>query len=117
MLGERYGRYNVPGMTNVQLDNKGVNYIGKNGAKARAVFDGEVTAVFKFYNTKGVLIRHGSYISVYCNLASVQVSKGQKVRARDLIGTLAHNEDGKCILHFQLRKETATLNPEKWIGR
>ena len=117
MLGERYGRYNVPGMTNVQLDNKGVNYIGKNGAKARAVFDGEVTAVFKFYNTKGVLIRHGSYISVYCNLAAVQVNKGQKVRARDLIGTLAHNEDGKCILHFQLRKETATLNPEKWIGR
>ena len=117
MLGERYGRYNVPGMANVQLDNKGVNYIGKNGAKARAVFDGEVTAVFKFYNTKGVLIRHGSYISVYCNLASVQVNKGQKVRARDLIGTLAHNEDGKCILHFQLRKETATLNPEKWIGR
>ena len=117
MLGERYGRYNVPGMSNVQLDNKGVNYIGKDGAKARAIFDGEVTAVFKFYNTKGVLIRHGSYISVYCNLASVQVSRGQKIRTRDLIGTIAKNEDGKCILHFQLRKETATLNPEKWIGR
>lgn len=117
MLGERYGRYNVPGMANVQLDNKGVNYIGKSGGKARAVFDGEVTAVFKFYNTKGVLIRHGSYISVYCNLSSVQVNKGQKVRARDLIGTVATNEEGKCILHFQLRKETATLNPESWIGR
>ena len=117
MLGERFGTYNVPGMNNVQLDNKGTNYIGKPGAKARAVFDGEVTAVFQFYGTKGVLVRHGSYISVYCNLSSVIVSKGQKLKARDLIGTVATNEDGKCVLHFQLRKETTKLNPESWIGR
>lgn len=117
MLGERFGTYNVPGMKNVQLDNKGLNYIGKSGARARAVFDGEVTAVFAFYNTKGILVRHGSYISVYCNLSSVIVSKGQKVHARDLLGSVAANDEGKCILHFQLRKETATLNPEKWVGR
>ena len=117
MLGERFGTYNVPGMNNVKLDNKGTNYIGKPGAKARAVFDGEVTAVFQFYGTKGVLVRHGSYISVYCNLSSVIVSKGQKLKARDLIGTVATNEDGKCVLHFQLRKETTKLNPESWIGR
>lgn len=117
MIGERYGKYNVPGMKNVQLDNKGVNYIGKAGSRARAVFDGEVTAVFKFYDTKGVLIRHGSYISVYCNLSSVIVSRGQKVHARDLIGAVATNEESKCILHFQLRKETTTLNPESWVGR
>lgn len=117
MLGERFGTYNVPGMNNVQLDNKGTNYIGKPGAKARAVFDGEVTAVFQFYGTKGVLVRHGSYISVYCNLSSVIVSRGQKLKARDLIGSVATNEDGKCVLHFQLRKETTKLNPESWIGR
>lgn len=117
MIGERFGTYNVPGMKNVQLDNKGTNYIGKPGARARSVFDGEVTAVFQFFGTKGVLIRHGSYISVYCNLSSVIVSKGQKVHARDLIGTIATNEDGKCVLHFQLRKETTKLNPEAWISK
>lgn len=117
MLGERFGLYNVPGMNNVQLDNKGVNYIGQPGAKARSIFDGEVTAVFQFYGTKGVLVRHGSYISVYCNLSSVIVSRGQKVHARDILGTIATNSEGKCILHFQLRKETSKLNPESWIGR
>lgn len=117
MLGERFGIYNVPGMNNVQLDNKGVNYIGKSGARARSIFDGEVTAVFQFYGTKGVLVRHGSYISVYCNLSSVIVSRGQKVHARDILGTIATNSEGKCILHFQLRKETTKLNPESWIGR
>jgi len=116
-LGERFGTYNVSGMNNVQLDNKGLNYIGKSGAQARSVFDGEVTAVFQFYNTKGVLVRHGSYITVYCNLSSVKVSRGQKVKARDVLGTVSSAGDGTCMLHFQLRKETAKLNPEQWIGK
>jgi len=116
-LGERFGTYNVSGMSNVQLDNKGLNYIGKAGAQARSVFDGEVTAVFQFYNTKGVLVRHGSYITVYCNLSSVKVSRGQKVKARDVLGAISSAGDGTCVLHFQLRKETAKLNPEQWIGK
>ena len=101
----------------MQLDNKGTNYVGHPGARARAVFDGEVTAVFQFDGTKNILVRHGSYISVYCNLSSVIVTKGQKVKARDVLGTVATDVDGNCVLHFQLRKETAKLNPEAWIGR
>ncbi|MBQ8455006.1 MAG: peptidoglycan DD-metalloendopeptidase family protein [Bacteroidaceae bacterium] len=117
MLGSRFGIYNVPGMKNVQLDNKGTNYIGRPGARARAVFDGVVTSVFQFGGTRNVLVRHGSYISVYCNLSSTIVKKGQKVQAKDILGTVADDGSGNCTLHFQLRKETAKLNPEAWIGR
>ena len=117
MIGSRFGMYNVPGLKNVRLDNKGTNYIGKPGAKARAIFDGEVSAVFQFGGTKNVLVRHGSYISVYCNLSSVIVTKGQKVKARDILGSVENDGSGNCVLHFQLRKETAKLNPEAWIGR
>lgn len=117
MIGNRFGVYNVPGLRNVQLDNKGTNYVGKVGARARSIFDGEVTAVFQFGGTKNVLVRHGSYISVYCNLSSVIVSKGQTVHARDILGTVANDGEGNCVLHFQLRKETAKLNPEAWISR
>lgn len=117
MLGNRFGTYNVPGLKNVQLDNKGTNYVGRPGARARSVFDGVVTAVFQFGGTRNVLIRHGSYISVYCNLSSVIVAKGQKVRPRDVIGTIADDGSGNCVLHFQLRKETIKLNPEAWVGR
>ena len=116
-ISGRFGKYNVPGLKNVTLDNKGVNYVGKPGARARCIFDGEVTAVFQFSGSKNVLVRHGSYISVYCNLSSVIVRKGQKLKARDLIGTVQADESGNCILHFQLRKETTKLNPEAWIGR
>ena len=117
MIGNRFGTYNVPGLKNVQLENKGTNYVGRPGARARSIFAGEVTAVFQFGGSRNVLIRHGSYISVYCNLSSVTVAKGQKVNAKDIIGTVADDGTGKCVLHFQLRKETAKLNPESWIGR
>ena len=117
MIGNRFGKYNVPGLANVQLENKGTNYIGRPGARARSIFAGEVTAVFQFGGSRNVLIRHGSYISVYCNLSSVTVTKGQKVNTKDIIGTVADDGTGKCVLHFQLRKETAKLNPESWIGR
>ena len=117
MLGSRFGIYNVPGMKDVQLDNKGTNYIGRPGARARTVFDGTVTSVFQFAGTRNVLVRHGSYITVYCNLSSTIVTNGQKVRARDILGTVADDGNGNCTLHFQLRKETVKLNPEAWIGK
>ena len=103
--------------SSVVLDNKGVNYQGQAGAHARAIFDGEVSAVFQVGNLKNVLVRHGSYISVYCNLSSTIVARGQKVKARDILGTVASDDRGRFILHFQLRKETLKLNPEQWIGR
>jgi septal ring factor EnvC (AmiA/AmiB activator) len=117
MIGNHFGTYTVPGLKNVQLENKGTNYVGRSGARARSIFTGEVTAVFQFGGSRNVLIRHGSYISVYCNLSSVTVTKGQKVNAKDIIGTVADDGTGRCVLHFQLRKETAKLNPEHWIGR
>ena len=111
----RYGQYAVA--KNVRLDNKGIDIRGKEGAKARAVFDGEVSAIFKYNGLNNVLVRHGNYISVYCNLSSVSVAKGSKVKAREEIGVVQKDASGNAVLHFQLRKETTKLNPEVWLGR
>ena len=110
-----YGQYAVA--KNVRLDNKGIDIRGKEGAKARAIFDGEVSAIFKYNGLNNVLIRHGNYISVYCNLSSVSVTKGSKVKTREEIGTVHKDSSGNWILHFQLRKETTKLNPEVWLGK
>ncbi|MDO4802428.1 MAG: peptidoglycan DD-metalloendopeptidase family protein, partial [Prevotellaceae bacterium] len=77
-----FGQYNVEGLKNVRLDNKGINIQGRAGARARSIFDGEVSAVFSLEGTIIVMVRHGNYISVYCNLSSASVSRGQKVSAR-----------------------------------
>ena len=108
-----FGQYNVEGLKNVTLDNKGINIKGQPGAQARSIFDGEVSAVFGIGGIMGVMIRHGSYISVYCNLSSVSVRKGQKVSTRQALGTIGSEN----ILQFQLRKQVAKLNPESWLGR
>ena len=108
-----FGQYNVEGLKNVTLDNKGINILGNAGCQARAIYDGEVSAVFGFSGSMVVMVRHGAYISVYCNLRSVNVSKGQKVSTRQTLGAVGSDN----ILQFQLRRETAKLNPEAWLGR
>lgn len=108
-----FGQYNVEGLRNVTLDNKGINIKGENGAQARSIFDGEVSGVFSFGGTMVVMVRHGSYISVYCNLVSVNVHRGQRVSTRQALGRVGADN----ILQFQLRKETTKLNPESWLGR
>lgn len=117
VIVSHYGQYKVDGLKNVKLDNKGIDIKGKAGAKARAIFDGEVSAIFKYNGLNNVLVRHGNYISVYCNLSSVSVSKGSKVKTRSELGTVHQDASGNAVLHFQLRKETTKLNPEVWLGR
>ena len=108
-----FGQYNVEGLHNVTLDNKGINILGQQGAKALSIYDGEVSAVFNLGGTMGVMVRHGSYISVYCNLASVSVHRGQHVSSKQVLGTVGTEN----VLQFQLRKEKAKLNPEVWLRR
>ena len=108
-----FGQHGVEGLPGVVLDNKGINILGGRKATARAIYDGEVSAVFNVGGSMGVLVRHGSYISVYCNLATVSVSRGQKVSVRQPLGTVGKDN----ILQFQLRKERTKLNPEQWLAR
>lgn len=112
-----YGQYQVEGLRNVRLDNKGIDIKAKQGAMARTIFDGEVTAVFQYNGLANVLVRHGSYISVYCNLESVIVKQGSQLKTRDVIGQISTDSDGNTVLHFQLRKEKDKLNPELWIAK
>lgn len=108
-----FGQYNVEGLKGVTLDNKGINIMGQNGCQARAVYDGEVSAVLSYGGSTVVMLRHGAYISVYANLKSASVGRGQKVSTRQILGVVGIDN----ILQFQLRKERTKLNPEAWLGR
>ena len=110
-----FGRYNVAGLNNVTLNNRGMDIRGQQGCAARAIFDGTVSSVFQYGGFYIVMMRHGSYISVYSGLASVAVSKGQSVKTRATLGTVGQNADGRYVLHFQLRNGSNELNPEQWV--
>lgn len=112
-----YGNYMVDGLKNVMLNNKGIDIRTQKGASARAVFDGTVSSVFEYAGQYIVMVRHGSYISVYSGLRSVSVRKGQNVKTRDTLGAIGDDSDGRTMLHFQLRHLSNRLNPEQWLGR
>ena len=119
IITSRYGQYSVEGLRNVKLDNKGIDIQGKPGAQARAIFDGKVAAVFQLNGLFNVLIRHGNYISVYCNLSSASVKSGDTVSTKQSIGQIFSDgaDNGRTVLHFQLRREKEKLNPEPWLNR
>lgn len=110
-----YGTYTVEGLKNVTLENKGIDIRGTAGCQARSVFEGEVSSVFQYGTTYIVMVRHGSYISVYSGLSSVSVVKGTKVSQNQTLGKIGTDADGHYTLQFQLRKESLRLNPEQWV--
>lgn len=117
---EKFGVHPHPVLKNVTVNNNGVNIATETGAKARVVFNGEVSRVFGITGgNTAVIVRHGQYLTVYSNLVNVSVKKGDKVNARQNIGTVYTDpSDGnKTILKFQIWKESTKLNPEEWLGR
>ena len=73
-------------------------------------------STFQFFNYSGswvVIVSHGTYLSVYTNLANVSVSRGQKVTTRQTLGRIG----GDGIMQFQLRRGSTPLNPMAWLGK
>ena len=114
-----YGKQRHPIVRTATIQSNGVRIVTDKGSKARAVFNGTVLAVqVTTGNKKAVLIQHGNYITVYKNLENVFVTKGDKVKTKQEIGTIFTDKvTGKTIIGFVLSKNTTTENPKNWIYR
>jgi len=113
----RYGPQPHPVVKTATIQSNGVRIATEKGAYARAVFKGTVLAIQLIPGgQKVVLIQHGNYISVYKNLDTVIVNKGQKVETKQNIGSVhTDSSTGKTILAFVLFKEVKTVNPALWL--
>ncbi|MBE5034467.1 murein hydrolase activator EnvC family protein [Gallalistipes aquisgranensis] len=116
---DRYGVHAHPTQKGLTINNKGVNIAGERGAAVHCVFEGTVSRIFFFQGlNNNVMIRHGNFITVYSNLASVHVKTGDKVTTGQVIGRIPDSDnDDDCMLHFEIWKETQNLNPESWLRR
>lgn len=116
----RFGRQKHPSLPHVETNNAGIDLETSKSAKVRTVSDGEVSAVFRpdGYNTV-VVIRHGSYMTVYANLGEVSVSTGQKVKAGQTIGSVYSDskDNGRSVLHFEIRNGKQKEDPELWLRK
>lgn len=115
-VSQKFGRQNHPVLKSIILQNDGINIQTKQNEKVMAIFEGEVRAV-AFIPSIGnsVIISHGDYFTVYSGLKEVLVNKGQKVKTNQEIGQVLTNSDGISELRFQIRKNTAPVDPEQWL--
>lgn len=110
---ERFGNH-TEGQAN--YTNDGINILTEPGATVKAVFEGDVLFVRELYGTYIVALRHGDYFTIYQNLKTVNVAKGNKVETKQVLGVVASKEDGP-ILHFEIMRGQTKLNPEAWIAK
>ena len=113
----KYGTQPSPIDRSLTIKSNGVRITTEKGAKVRAVFNGEVSEIIKLKNVNPIImIRHGNYISIYKNLSSVYVKKGDKVTTKQEIGEVFTNpSSGETILSFTISKGFSTENPASWI--
>ena len=114
-----FGRHKHPDLPHVVTDNSGIDIEVPPGGNARAVFGGTVSAIFRQpgFNTI-VMVRHGSYLTIYANLTDILVKKGDVLKQGQTLGRIYSDpdDDNRSILHFELRKETQKLNPSAWVS-
>ncbi|AIM38517.1 murein hydrolase activator EnvC family protein [Sphingobacterium sp. SG20118] len=102
---------------NVSVSHESLKLQTSSGAGVKAVFSGTVTSTLTLNGLKVIIISHGEFFSVYSNLASFNVSKGQKVSAGQAIGTVANDPDLDApVLDFQIWQGQIPMNPQSWLA-
>jgi len=112
-----FGRQRHPVVKTTIIQSNGVIISTEPFAKVRAVFDGEVMSIIIIKGSNpSVLIRHGSYITLYTNLSKLYVKKGEKIASKQVIGEVFTNQQtGKTQLQFGIFNNIKALDPKNWI--
>lgn len=112
-----FGVYSDAIYPGIKHQSNGVIITTDAGAKARAIFRGEVIAILSIPGgNKAVQLKHGNFISTYYNLSNLYVKKGDTVVAKQELGDIYTNRsNGQTRLKFYLHQNTSKLNPEEWV--
>jgi septal ring factor EnvC (AmiA/AmiB activator) len=115
----KYGVHPHPVLKQVTINSDGIDISTVKGARARAMFDGQVTKIISILGANyTVILRHGAFLTVYQNLVDLRVKQGDKVRVKDVLGTVhTDNQNNSTTLHMQVWKDRSSQNPEEWISR
>ena len=95
------------------VNSHGIIIIAPKDVSVIASMDGEVEKIgyMRGYKTYIILKHDSRFITVYSNLDSVCVKKGERVRKGDILGKTS--SDGK--IHFQIGKNGRPQDPLKYL--
>ena len=112
-----FGKQPHPIVKTATIQSNGVRIRTSSDVEARTIFDGEVySVIISKNNSRTVLIQHGNFFTVYKNLSQIYVSKGDKLKTKQVIGKIATDPlNGQTILSFSIFYNGAPQNPRTWI--
>jgi septal ring factor EnvC (AmiA/AmiB activator) len=114
IITQGFGQYTSEG---IRSENTGVDIRTNAGSNVRAVFEGEVIRVVDVSGTYLVMIKHGEYFTVYGNLRSVSVARGQKVSTKQSLGVVATDPStGETEVNFDIYRVKDAQNPKLWLA-
>lgn len=118
----KFGSMRHPIAKDVIIDNNGIDLATNKGSKARVIFDGEVVSAIRVPGSAfAVIVKHGSFFSIYQNLAEVYVKAGDKLTSTQEIGLIYTNAQNQTRLHFEIWKtgsssEPIPMDPLPWLS-
>jgi murein hydrolase activator len=119
-ISQHFGVHAHPTLDKCTVNCNGVVIRAADGAKARCIFGGTVSAVISIPGANNaVIVNHGSYFTVYSNLDQVYVHKGDKISTRQEIGVVGVNHiTGESEIELEIWKAPdQKLDPEYWLVR
>ena len=117
-ISNKFGIRTHAVLTNVQVENLGIDIQTQQNATVHAIFIGIVKTIsFVPGMNHVVIIQHGEYHTVYARLSSTTVRVGQRVQMQDMIGKLYTDKNGTSELQLQIWKGGQKLNPAIWLTK
>ena len=115
----KYGKQPHPVVKTATIQSNGIRIITASSQNVRSIFDGVIYRIISSKNgSKTILVQHGNFFTVYKNLASIYVEKGDRVSTKQNLGKIITNKNsGQTILSFSLFKDNKTENPLLWLGQ
>ncbi len=121
-IHHKFGPYHPKGLPNITFNVKGLEISTPLNENVQAVFGGKISAIFIIPNgTKGIVLRHGSYVTIYANLKDVYVKEGDFVKVNKILGKVASEDPTFGLLDFQIwieyQNSEKNLNPQHWLRK
>ncbi len=119
VVTKEFGRHKHPTIAGITVESNGIDITTEQGTKVFSIFGGTVSSVFSFPGAgETVIISHGGYRTVYSNLESLEVSKGDVIARATYLGKAWTGPKGTTV-HFEIWKtsgsERSPKNPKSWL--
>jgi len=116
---KQFGKQKHPTLSNIYIQNNGVDIATEENAPVYALFNGTVMGVIEVPGYQQmVLIQHGSYFTVYSRLKEAFVIKGDQIKTGQQIGFAYDNpKEGQTLVHLEIWNDKQKLNPVSWLAK